>query len=369
MRVTALVLSLLLASALHAAVTISAPVTLRDGILLSRGGMSGSAWLAQSAGTFVLAWTEIGDEHLDHLYIAPLASLYSALDLTRKVDVGPIANASVPYITSGGPYFAVSYTAPDVTRNVRLYDRDLAPVTASLLVAKDVDTSQMVWSGRDFILPGTLRLNFLNAGGFRSAPSILDTNQVQQMTVKAAAALPDGSNALVLTWPVFSCFDICGIAPQPMTAIALDDAHRTGTTTFLSDFAYPAATLGSSSSGFLALWPEGRTLTQMATIFDANGATKATIRLQSFLNLEQALARPLIAGDGDEWLVITTGKLYQIEGSTVTSQTALAKGSQLLRTGPGSYALLYSETDDGIHARIQLVRITTQPQRTRGSRH
>jgi hypothetical protein len=369
MRVAALLTSFVFASFVHGAVTVSAPLTLRDGILTSRGAMSESVWLAQSAGTFVLAWTEIGDDHADHLYIAPLASLYSALDLTRKVDVGPIANASVPFITSGGPYFAVSYTASDVTRRVRLYDRDLAPVTASLMVARDVDTSQMVWSGRDFILPGTLRLNFLNSSGFRSAPSVLDTSQVQQMTVKAAAALPDGSNALMLTWPVFSCFDICGVGPQPMTAIALDDAHQTQTTTALSDFAYPAATLGSSSNGFLALWPEGRTFTQMATIFDANGAIQATIRLQSFMNLEQVFARQLIAGDGDEWLVIALGKLYQIEGSTVTSQTVSPKGSQLLRTGPGSYVLIYSETDDGIRARIQLVRITTQPQRTRGSRH
>src|ERR1051326_5950825 len=363
-----LLASLFFAPLLHAAVTISQPVTLRDGMLGTRGAFNAHALIAQSGGTFAVAWTETGDDRLDHLFIAPLASLYSALDTTRMVDAGSIASGSTPYITSGGSYYAVSYTATDLTRRVRLYDRDLAPVTASIIVPNTVDTMQMIWSGHDFILPGTPPLNFFNATGFRSAATILDTSQFQIATVKAGAALPDGSSALVLTWPVYGCFDICGAAAVPLTAIALDDAHQTQRTTLLSSAIYPpSAAIGSSSSGFLVVWPN--VMTQTATIFDANGAVKATIPLEAFLDLQHVSARALIAGDGDEWLIDTNGKLYQIEGTAIASTTTAPKAAQLIRTGPGSYVAIYVESDDAIHARIQLLRITTQAQRTRGSRH
>jgi len=370
MKIARFFAPLLFAPLLHAAVTISDPVMLRDGILTDRGAFNGFATIAQSDGSFVVAWKELANDRKEHLYIAPLASLYSALDTTRTVDVGALPFA---VLQSGGPYYAALFNDATGVRRVRLYDRDLTPVLGPTAIATGADPSQLMWNGREFIVLGTPRLTFVDATGVRQAATALDAESVAPPSLVAGAASPDGSRALVVGWRPFVCFDICSTPPVTMTAYVLDDAHQTRARAVVSDAAFPAVTVAASSSGFLVLWHDMNKSAEVATIFDANGGLKGSVVLRTDVDNSVSTSQRLVAGDGDEWLVFSGGKLVQINGTAITSKTTVAftvaGAVRFLRTGPGTYALLYTDTTDAIHGRIQLMRITTQAARGRGSRH
>jgi hypothetical protein len=156
------VISFALAAVVHAAVTVSAPLTLRDHITTPAPPYSTTVAAVPSPSGFVVAWSETSGDRV-HLYLAPLLSPYATIDMNRAVDVAQIRYAPVTSLSSGGGLYALR----DET-SVRLFDRDLKPAGDPISLTPDLgENFAPVWNGREFVLTGAPWLYFLTTSGLR----------------------------------------------------------------------------------------------------------------------------------------------------------------------------------------------------------
>jgi len=353
-------MSFALAALFHAAVRVSAPLTLRDHINTGAPPYTTTVAAASSSSGIVLAWPEMSGNRI-HLLIAPLLSPYSTIDMSRAIDVAQLRYSLDLSLSSGGGLYA-------------LRDRDLKLIGEPIQLAPDFALAENfapVWNGREFVLTGAPYLYFLSTSGLRRSLVPVSANL---RTVAASGAATDRTT-LFATKSYPPCADdfFCFAATPLMQSFALDASGSTRAVNTLIDAG--AVELGvavaASDSAFIATWVDNQRVVRWIGFFDADGNLRKTAILQTFDHTSDAKPA-LVASDGNEWILVSGTQLLHIdtEGIITDMTTVPAQLSpQLVRLGAGSYALVYVDTVNETEARIQLVRIETQSKRTRGARH
>lgn len=363
MKRAALLLCLILPA--HAAtINVSAPVTIRDHFENNLGAPTGGAMVAPTSSGLVVLWSELHGNG-DKLFLAPLASPYSMIDFNRAVELASTSLQAASLCTGGG-LVAVRYLS-----SVRLFDRDLQPVAPPQVLTGG--SSRLAWNGRDFAIAGSPRPAFVDPSGAVRYGATLPAGPEQRGEIVAAVAPAPGGGTLLLAATDASSFCFgCPTVPSRVTLVTLDANDQTQKRTLLGENGYfvfgDNFTLASGDNGSAALWLDLERQARMVTTFDAAGNVKANVPVQTYADVRLVASNGAqLAGDGNEWLILSDGRLTLIDGNgnSLAPPVAIKTGflPQLVRVGAGSYLLTYVETTDTIFTRIQLVRIETQLKR------
>ena len=354
------------ASLLAATITVSPPLTIRDGILNNRGPFSNAVTFTQASDGFLTTWHEVRSDG-DHLFVATLPSTVATIDPKDVVDLGPSALGA--QIGAGDGLLAVMTAA-----RIRLYDRNWNPISQPTAQVTGGGSLLPVWNGRDFVISGSTRPTFVDTTGTLRQGAPITGSSGQLQGVAFAAPRPGGGTTLMAS-------DVCGFGCflVHVNVLQLDANDQILSDVQIADSGTPQfndnMVLVTSDRGSIAVYFDRAQAGRYAALLDAGGALKKTVLLKTDIN-SQGFSSPVqVAGDGSEWLVFDplAKQLTLIDGDGNVLVPPMPIDTQisprLARTGPGSYVIAQLTAYNTIYSRIELLHLQTQRTRHRGAAH